>query len=297
MMCLFLQRLTLHCKKVALATLFLFTTLSTAYAYSGMLFFGDSLTDNANSPNAPYSNAGVLWPNVIGHYYGLPVAASGLDGELGGNNWAVGGASTGHGDYNTLAQVKRYLELNPTIDSDQLVFVWTGSNDFISRILDKWPHPDPTEVVVDEALTNLMEIYSLLYDAGARNIISMSLVSLDETPAARLLSLIYGPAIIETVGQGIDNFNMRHQKAIASNSFPIQLIAVNTELDKVIKDPLAYGLNNVTDDWLSCDFDDDVCDPDDYLFWDLVHPTNAAHKVFASFMIDFLERSSIAAAF
>jgi len=48
-------------------------------------------------------------------------------------------------------------------------------------------------------------------------------------------------------------------------------------LDAVIANPVAYGFTNVTD---PCFNGVSVCaNPGQYLFWDIIHPTAAAHQI------------------
>jgi len=251
---------------------------------SGIVFFGDSLSDMGNNPKAPYTNApGIMWPQVVAEFYGIPYAKSGLYGEVGGNNWAVAGAMTS-GSFGVLQQVSTYLAQHPTMDPNQIILIWAGPNDFLQRLIDKLPNPDPLNVVVTEAVNNLVQAYTLLQNAGAKNIIILNMLSLSEIPLAHVYEAIYGRAAIEGLGYAVNQFNL-----LLSNA-AVRSIDVGSQLGKVFTNPEQYGISNTNSDWLSCEVTAiDNCDPNKYLFWDLLHPTNAGHKIIAEYIIQTLE--------
>ncbi|NEP74670.1 MAG: hypothetical protein F6K25_23845 [Okeania sp. SIO2G4] len=86
----------------------------------------------------------------------------------------------------------------------------------------------------------------------------------------------------------------------------ITLFNFNPILDGFVDNPAQFGFTNVTDIWSdnvlavcpdaflgedgsveSCDVD--VPDPDEYIFWDIIHPTEAAHQFIANEALDTLE--------
>jgi outer membrane lipase/esterase len=68
-------------------------------------------------------------------------------------------------------------------------------------------------------------------------------------------------------------------------------VPVFSSIDKIVANPSAFGLTNVTDPCFSGDTvtPGTVCaDQDQYLFWDGEHPTKVAHALTAELAFDVL---------
>ena len=72
------------------------------------------------------------------------------------------------------------------------------------------------------------------------------------------------------------------------NSESLNINIVNVDTDSLFEDittkPNDFGFKNVTDDFLSTDATDlkDGIVPDDFLFWNPIHPTNSFHNLLAN---------------
>jgi outer membrane lipase/esterase len=246
--------------------------------YTNIYFFGDSLTDTGNLATAPYTNdPGIMWPHVVSEYYGVPLTIAGLLGEKGGNNWAVAGATSKH----FLNKVETFLSKKPTINSNDLFILWIGSNDIIYKILAKWPSPASSDDVVEDTFNHTSRAVSLLQQAGAQHIMVINIIGVDITPYARKKQSRHGDEVIEEVKNVITKVNNK-----LAQIPQIYLYDAHTELDMVLADYQTYGFKNLTDPLKKCR---GTCNPDEYIFWDGVHPTNAAHKLIGQFIIQFLE--------
>ncbi|MFB2837496.1 SGNH/GDSL hydrolase family protein [Floridanema evergladense] len=235
--------------------------------------FGDSLSDignvykatNGNSPPSPpyfkgrYSN-GPVWVEYLASKLKL---TSNLD-----NNFAYGGAKTGDSQQlppGVLAQIQRFKTKNSAANPKALYVIWAGANDYLGGATD-------TTVPIN----NLATAVKRLLEMGAKNIIVVNLPDLGKLPATHtteraksLKSLTQShnsrlTASLESLRQKFANINIRY-------------IDVNALFNQVYTAPGKYGFNNVTQ---PCLREGVVCDrPNEYLFWDGIHPSTAAHKL------------------
>jgi len=304
--------------QLALAATLTISSLANA-SYSQIYVIGDSLSDTGNiaAAYAPIvaANGGVplpilglsndayapgrasngpLWIDLLATHFGLSVTAS-LEG---GTNYAYGGARTDSQLYNpTIPEFKGLLQQrdalltdHPTLDPNALYIVWGGANN-LQDILTGRPRADGTAQTIGKTVDDLQDIIDSLASAGAQHFYVPNSPDISLVPrisekgagavaAANFLSRSLNMALAgmldaeEAAGRDITTFD--------TYSF----------LRDVVANPTAYGLDNVTD---RCYLGDDlqfnsggpVCTtPDDYLFWDGIHPTAAGHLLLAEAMIN-----------
>lgn len=250
--------------------------------FSAITVFGDSLSDvgNLNSstlgiqPGRDYFEGrfsnGPVYSERLADKLGLgPLRATTDDGT----NYAYGGARTSGTtffeggllindldeqieDFRSDRQLTGMNKLSP----DELVVVFIGSNDFIlgnatnaagraNRVLDQ--------------IDNLI-------DVGAKNLLSINLPLLGETPA--------GGSNRESLNQRAIQFNETLAARLDTIDAPdVQLFRFNmAEMFSVLlEEPNAFGFTNTTDQGLS------ATNAEGYLFWDGNHPTTRAHELIA----------------
>jgi phospholipase/lecithinase/hemolysin len=256
--------------------------------YTGLVAFGDSLTDIGNrfaatggtDPTSPPYDAGrwsdgPLWVEHLAAGLGLPALAP---SSLGGTDYAAADAGTAlsgyahNGSANIGTQVAAYLSTHPTVDPDQLFVIWGGTNDFS-------PHttPDPTE-----SIANLSAEITELAKAGARQFLVPDLMPLGEVPGIRKL----GPAATAQYDDLAVQFNtaLAHAETQLEAGLGIKIhpLDVYGLVEQVIADPGAFGFTDVTDQAKSGDEGDPGTvspNPDQYLFWDNIHPTETFERL------------------
>lgn len=265
-----------------------------AAPFSALYVFGDSLSDNGNLsalgaslgisvPNAPYATGratnGSTAVEVLAQQLGLSVTPWLAPG--GGNNYAVIGAATGpvpapSGPDNVIAtygitlpvptgivnaQVPLFLSslAGQSIDADALFFIWGGSNDlFIS----------PTQGTAVAAAANIQATISTLHGFGARRFFVPNLPGLVPFASDFNTALASGLAAAPGLLAGID--------VIQFDTFAY--------FNRVLLNPTAFGFSNVASPCyqgppLAVFPGGQACvNPDQYLLWDDVHPTAAAHR-------------------
>lgn len=258
-----------------------------------MVTFGDSLSDTGNMFNAS------LWrfPNpyswFVGHFSNGLVWTEYLSNKLGiqMNNWAVGGAA-GDSQYlflsGVLAQVDSYLEYmklaknyNP---KNTLVTMEFGLNDFILYGRD-----------VAAVKADMSSALIRLQSSGIENLLLMSLPD----PATAPQLQFYSQQEREIITAKVKDFNHFLEQQAAyyqAQGLHVLLFKADELFNKIITHPADYGFTEARESCLKIDrltnFDfflsHDlrpkciVDSPNRYVFWDLTHPTTAAHKLFAT---------------
>lgn len=284
-----------------------------AASYDQMVVFGDSLSDNGNFST-------ILGPGVLGslNYDARRITdgpqttpATGLTGVtveqlnqllglpalnpalLGGNNYAWARATTQfnapdfiHGiTPGTGAQVFSYLTSHPQASPDSLYVLWAGANDLLNATT-------PAEIQAAEmaAITNLNLQISGLLNAGAKNILWFNLPDLSLTPAGVLAGGILNQQFHLSSLQFRDDW-ARSLDFYRANYPAASVLGVDSYafLLNLINQPSAYGLTNVTTPAQGLT----GVNPDEYLFWDTLHPTTKADAAFASFAFQQLQPAAV----
>jgi outer membrane lipase/esterase len=257
--------------------------------------FGDSLTDTGNIeastfgilPLSPFATGrfsnGPLWIDRVTSAFGTQATPS-LEG---GNNFAYGGATTGGVvppgvTFQTLDYLARQ-GVNGA-DPDALYIVYAGGND-VRNELGSTLAP---EALAAAATENIRQAVTNLAQAGAKYIMVPNLSDLALIPE----SLAGGTETMQRATTLSTAFNNALSGVLAGleAAFPIDLISldVGSLFNTIVSNPAQYGLTNVNTPCFSGAFDrpGTVCaNPDEYLFWDNIHPTTATHQIFGDFAL------------
>ena len=256
------------------ATLLAMTSFASAGAFSFVISYGDSLSDNGNlfavsgQPGAPY------W---MGRFSNGPVTVEQLSSLLSTplKDYAWGGATSGVGNYiDGGSQTSLGTSLLPGMFPEvfnltpasvwanaptSLFVVWGGANDYFLT-----PHGS-----VSQAVTDIVTILDYLQSKGATHILVPGLPDLSLTPDyygssdAQQWSLAFNAGLLANLPKGVtyfDTYGFMHQ---------------------VVANPSLYGFQDVTHE---CILDLTTCGTDNYryLFWDGVHPTTYADSLLAA---------------
>jgi phospholipase/lecithinase/hemolysin len=276
-------------------------------AYSRLIVFGDSLSDPGNAylltgqlsvppysliPDAPYAvgnkhfSNGSTWAEVLakglqlgsGPAYADPVTFS---------NFAVGGGRARSVTGVDLSdQVGLYLSSHAgTADPDALYAIMIGGNDIRDAIAAFQVDPSgaTSAQILQSAVTSVANNIQSLAVAGARHFLISNAPNLALVPAVTR----QGP-LAEFVAQMLSTqYNGGLESVVASLTRAFSLDVAQLDmynlLQSLVAVPQRIGLENVTETCIhpGVSVDPQCEDPDDYLFWDGIHPTHTVHKFLA----------------
>lgn len=282
--------------------------------YSQIFVFGDSLSDSGNvsnltggnfPPASAYYNGrfsnGPNWIDRFSDSLGLnPV----LSTELGavpplpsdGINFALGGATSGSTTVADLATGVDALSTLPGLsqqistfqalysgpvapDPDALFVLWVGGNDYLFNV------NDPATV-----LNNIGTAINTLSSLGAENFLIANLPDLGETPFADING---GQPTVDALNAVTQVHNAGLEALLAGLGINYSLLDINELFKMALADPAALGFINPDEPFLldcivamSCP---PGVTPNDYVYWDEIHPTTAAHSVIAATALNLID--------
>lgn len=270
-------------------------------AFDELIVFGDSSVDAGNlnifdggiAASSPYFGGrfsnGPTWVEHLAEALGLgstseenPVPGPSL---AGGTNYAFGGAQTGTDDLQNpcyvfpggvqfcIPTVGTQIELfqadGRTLDGDELIVIASGYND------------ENGELAAREVAKHVETLYAL----GGRFFLIPNLMRASQPP---------GTTPDPLWDERVEHFDAEIQARLDEleatldgiTIFRLNLLALS---DDMIENPQDYGLTNVTDSACpGCGIgvpepnaeDTIVSNPEEYMWWDLIHPSATTHEVF-----------------
>ena len=251
-------------------------------SFSGLVVFGDSLSDNGNLfaltggtfPPAPYYQ---------GRFSNGPVAverlASGLglsgaqfkDLAIAGAQTGTGGQLPGSGMLNQVAGFQASLGSAPA-DANALYVVWGGANDLRGG------------VSIGTAVGNLSAIVSSLHTLGARKFLLPNLPDLGLTPEAREA----GGSALATLASEVFNTNLSQAYGALSAQWTDETFyyfdAMGAQRALTAGAP-GNGFANVTSRCFDSRVPSLCATPNSYIYWDNIHPTAAVHQILGNQML------------
>ncbi|MCB1931085.1 MAG: SGNH/GDSL hydrolase family protein [Candidatus Accumulibacter sp.] len=260
-------------------------------------------------PGPPYdpqgrASNGPIYADVLAAGVGSGLTAT--PSVLGGNNFAFGGARTRYQIFGSpfqgiLEQVQTFIAQPGAADSGALYVLWGGSNNLqdivVGKTTDVTGNPIPN---VPETLGDLAGAIGALYAEGARNILVPNVADLSLVPRIREMLALLPPPVAAAQRAQIRGLSMAYNGGLASTLGTLEQLYTGLDivafdafsnLDEIVANAAAYGFTNTTD---RCYTGDDtgftgggtVCaNPDDYLWWDGIHPTSALHAILGQRML------------
>jgi phospholipase/lecithinase/hemolysin len=264
-----------------------------ATGYSDIIVFGDSLSDVGNL----YAIAEQAYPPEPFYWQGRvsngPVWVEHLAARLSlestrENNYAVAGAMTDDGNFNegrpgfnlpadlpgVQDQINEFTgSLTGHADPNALYVLWAGPNNFFN------PPANPVAAITD-AVGDIVTAVGTLSAVGAEHIVVLNLPDLGLTPDG------VASGIGSLYTEFSQNFNAALHATLGAYGLDVIEFDVFSTFQDIAADPGAVGLANVTD---ACLGGTGICsNPDEYLFWDSVHPTTKGHQILADMVFERL---------
>ncbi len=269
--------------------------------------------DESLVPSAPYARGGhhfsngATWVEQFAQGRGLvaDVAPAFQSSASKARNYAVGGArATNYPDrVNLPQQVQFFLaDAGQTASPDALYVIEMGSNDLRDALVSyitvflttgsQAQAASAANAVVTDALNGIAQSMQTLYTFGARKFLFWLAPRIDLVPAVRAL----GPGAMTVAGSLVDGFNQGLAQKVLS---PLALVGlpgiqiaqldISSRMTAIIQSPANFGLIDVTDPCVTPNTPPYTCQqPDDYFFWDGIHPTKAVHGMIAQLVADVL---------
>ncbi|MFS0517671.1 SGNH/GDSL hydrolase family protein [Nostoc sp. UIC 10607] len=297
---------------------FMLPLKANAASFSKFYVFGDSLSDTGNVfaatgglvapttaiPQDPpyfqgrFSNEQV-WVDYLGEQLGLkPSPYITLNPTIPnqGINFAVGGANSGQGNAvvpnaplpGVLEQVglltQQIFQANQKLDPNALYAVSGGANDYLFG-----QAINPAQTV-----QNLSDAVGLLASSGAKNILVFNLPDLGKIPFA----FATGQSGNLTGLTNDHNTRLAEEIGKFSNNSDLNLISVDvfSLFNQVQANPGEFGFKDVATPCVigTLQTITSVCSqPNDYFFFDSVHPTTGVHKLVADTALAAIEAKSV----
>jgi phospholipase/lecithinase/hemolysin len=283
------------CLAAAAAALSAPTLGAAPQPFDQMVVFGHSYCDNGNDhilsggivAAPPYDEGqfsnGPLWIEQLADRLGLAMGRDVVPApsEAGGTNYAYGGADTGSGFSdacigvgsgkvcapNVGLQIEMFFADGGTLDGDELIVIQAGDND-----------NNPTK-----AAQNMGQHIAVLAAAGGRAFLVPNISRISQDPGRKSASSA-DDHFTATFNGALDEELDALESIPGITIFRFDLLGLQ---DLMIATPEDFGLSNVTDP--ACpgcgsgipapDAEDTVVsNPDEFMYWDLVHFTRVVQK-------------------
>ena len=302
----------------ALALALAASTSAQAQQFSGVVSFGDSLTDAGNTAavdgnaftlpgNSWTTNPDSVHSQYLSQLLGLALQNYSL---AGGSNYAFAGACamangtvTAAGVFNcylpfpsVTQQVSGYIAANGgKVDSSKVYTLWAGANDILTGA---GISVGAAQAYAGQSAATTVGLAGALINAGAKTVVVFNLPDLGKTPA----NLAAGAAASAGATGLTAIYNAAFDSYLAT--LPDGIVAINTFglINEIIASPGTYGFTNVTQQ--ACLTGPGVggsatagaCGPagsgqpwtyatgtnNTYLFADGIHPSGAAHQMLSN---------------
>jgi phospholipase/lecithinase/hemolysin len=290
------------------------TALFAADPPAQVVVFGDSFSDPGNGfafvktnstppdyglsalliPSAPYAKGGHhlsngdTWIEQLAGQLGtqrsaLPAFASSNPFAM---NFAIATARARDAGTNPSLSFEVAAFLQKTggnVPSDALYVIEVGGNDVADAVTSG--KPAQALAILQAAVAAIQANIALLRSLGAQHFLVWNVPNAGFTPAAR----ISGTSAAATLATATFNGLLVTALSPLIATGVVIPFDANALVTAIVANPQAFGLTNVVDACVTPNDPPFTCqDPDEYLFWDGIHPTAAVHALVAQAVAQLL---------
>ena len=200
-------------------------------------------------------------------------------------NYAFGGArarsGSGSAAPNSSTQVSMFLGDYGAASSDALYVIQFGGNDIRDALVAGATDPGAASDIIQAAITAVASDIQTLYFAGARKFLVANSPNLAHAPAVRLAGASGPAGVLSGLYNGFLEGALQQLEMLPG--IEIHRLDMAGFIDDVVASPADFGIANAMSPCLMFFSESDAkCEnADEYLFWDGIHPTAAAHQVLA----------------
>lgn len=263
--------------------------------FSNLVVFGDSLSDTGNTRNVvgvnsgPIANIagygsngrfsnGILWHETMAPLIGESVATASRVAGPNNRNYAYGGARVDNATGASTGVLRQYADYTARVggvaDASALYVLWAGGNDARDLVGNASPLTG-----IGSSIAGLQGMIAGLIGQGATSFLVPNLPDLGRIPefrtsanaaSATQVSMLWNDALLDML------------TAFAGQA-DIYFLDVFSTFNDVLENPASYGFTNTTGQCRSLGFlaitENSCANPSQWVFWDAIHPTTAAHAV------------------
>ena len=284
------------------------TVVNAQSDYDQVFIFGDSLSDAGNiyaltgeTSKAPYTpiparpyaigghhfTNGKTWAERLAQDLNNPAGGKASRANPGKNgNYAHGGAraraNSDSSSPSSAQQVAMFLGDFGTAPTAALYVLQFGGNDLRDALVAGASNPAAIQPILGAAVSDLAAAIQTLYLAGARRFLIANAPNIENAPVVQMS----GAGAVAGFLVGLYNGGLEGTLQALEAILPgidIRRFNMAAITDEIVENPADFGLTNVVAPCLSFLVTSDAkCDnPEDYFFWDGLHPTVIGHGVLA----------------
>jgi phospholipase/lecithinase/hemolysin len=223
-----------------------------------------------------------------------------------GRNYAYGGARARPGlpiipnlNQQLPTQVDNFLaDVNSNAPANALYLIFIGSNDIFDAVvaLSIDATGNLSNTVIQQAIVSIATEIGSLANAGATHFVVINAPDLGLTPAVKLVDASISavdpnipPGLVIAAATAFSEAFNGGLNAVVGAIPGVEIINIFDTFQELVFDPQAFVLTNSTDSCVTPEQPPYACTkPDDYVFWDGVHPSTAAHGIITDVVAEAL---------